>query len=532
MSDALAVVAALWAQMRFIRLAVLVVSVEQPLSAWLRPGSSATGALRAATLGSQLVCITFPGPLTFFASLSTTLALGWACLPYEVDNSGTYGLLADLALWCGLAWAAASGQDAADGWQQSAPTLRAIFSTTYAFAALAKLNSDYANVRTSACTVFTLLVGEGFVPAAVSRRLLALLGDRAVLGLLHLALVLLEAVEILIPLLLPFAPLQLAFLVVWAFHLALGSIAYDYSVIAVASLVACAPPAQVVHLAWMSTAAPARLAALALALISCRRLEAQRCRELGSPEHVASLLWLGLLCPVLWLDAAAPTPPGLLGALSEGDGGAPPPPLALSGAVLLLLTVANGLGPYLGYKTVATWAMFSNLHVEGGTTNHWLWPAAWQPFGCCRELATVEATDAARLRTYHTYSAFDATFEGARSPLQAFAARTGCAMRSHANSVLGRGGAVTTIFPYRVPLWQLRRMVSVEVLGAERRKDFFVEYSLPGEKATRRFEVRDGKLSPASDPLLATPPPLLLQKLISFKSVPVDERDCGVCHGP
>ena len=145
------------------------------------------------------------------------------------------------------------------------------------------------------------------------------------------------------------------------------------------------------------------------------------------------------------------------------------------------------------------------------------------------------ATDSELLKGYHTFSGFDAAGEGTAgivSPLQAFARRNGCEMVSHANSVLGRGGAVTTIFPYRVPLWQLRRMVSVEVLGAERRKDFFVEYSLPGEKATRRFEVRDGKLSPASDPLLATPPPLLLQKLISFKSVPVDERDCGVCHGP
>ncbi|CAK0878643.1 unnamed protein product, partial [Prorocentrum cordatum] len=517
---ALGVVAALWAQMRFIRLTVLVVSCEQPLSVWLQPSDRTAGALRVGALVATLMCIAFPGPLTFFASLSTTLSLGWACLPYEVDNSGTYGLLADLNLWCGFAWAATSGHDAALGWQQSAPALRTIFGTTYAFAALAKLNSDYVNVRKSSCTVFTLLVGEGFVPAALSRRLIALLGDGAVLSLLHLALVLLEAVEVLIPLLLPLAPLRWSLGTAWAFHLLLGSIAYDYSVIAVASLVACAPPAQVVHLAWRVTSPPARLAATALALLGCRRLEAQRCRELGSPEHLASLLWLCALRPALWWTAPRPRRlawqvrwgPGRRGGAAFGRGQRP--------------------GPVPRLQTVATWAMFSNLHVEGGRTNHWFWSASWQPFRFCRELATVEATDVEQLRTYHTFSQFDAALEGERSPIQAFAARTGCAMKSHANSVLGRGGAVTTIFPYRVPLWQLRRMISVEVLGTERGTDFFVEYSVLGQPGRRRFEVKDGKISPASDPVLASPPPLLLQKLLSFKSVPVAERDCGVCHGP
>ena len=97
-------------------------------------------------------------------------------------------------------------------------------------------------------------------------------------------------------------------------------------------------------------------------------------------------------------------------------------------------------------------------------------------------------------------------------------------------AVLGRGGAVSTVFPYRVPLWQLRRMVSVEVLPTTR--SFFVEYSLPGQTARCRFEAVGGRLSPGSDAALARPPPLLLQKLVAFKSVLVDDRDCGVCHGP
>ena len=42
--------------------------------------------------------------------------------------------------------------------------------------------------------------------------------------------------------------------------------------------------------------------------------------------------------------------------------------------VLLILIVANSLGPYLGYKTYATMTMYSNLSIANGTTNHLLIP--------------------------------------------------------------------------------------------------------------------------------------------------------------
>ena len=72
-------------------------------------------------------------------------------------------------------------------------------------------------------------------------------------------------------------------------------------------------------------------------------------------------------------------------------------------------------------------------------------------------------------------------------------------------------------------------MVSVEVLPT--RRDFFVEYTDSGG-ARCRFEVRGGEMVAGSDPRLARPPLLLLQKLVSFKSVLVDDSECGVCHGP
>ena len=96
---------------------------------------------------------------------------------------------------------------------------------------------------------------------------------------------------------------------------------------------------------------------------------------------------------------------------------------------------------------------------------------------------------------------------------------------------MGRGGEVHSIFPYRVPYFQLRRMVSLEV--APTTPDFYVEYLRPAHAPGRlRFEACAGRPTPDSDAHLARPPPLLLQKLTAFKSVLVDDGDVGVCHGP
>ncbi|HEV7500726.1 MAG TPA: hypothetical protein VGQ33_12015, partial [Vicinamibacteria bacterium] len=52
----------------------------------------------------------------------------------------------------------------------------------------------------------------------------------------------------------------------------------------------------------------------------------------------------------------------------------------------------NGLCPYLGLKTEDSFAMFSNLHTEGGVTNHYLIPAAWQIAPFERDLVTVKSS--------------------------------------------------------------------------------------------------------------------------------------------
>jgi len=118
--------------MRFVRLAVLVFSRGAPLTDWLRGPDGVTCALRVSALAAGTAVVHRSSVAGGSVRDShDTLALGWACLPYEVDNSGTYGLLADANLWCGMVCAWATGRTASEGWQLCAPAARTIFVTTY-----------------------------------------------------------------------------------------------------------------------------------------------------------------------------------------------------------------------------------------------------------------------------------------------------------------------------------------------------------------------------------------------------------------
>ncbi len=59
-----------------------------------------------------------------------------------------------------------------------------------------------------------------------------------------------------------------------------------------------------------------------------------------------------------------------------------------------LIVFLNGTSPYLGLKTENSYAMFSNLRTEGGTTNHFLVPASVQIFDFQKEVVhIVSSTD-------------------------------------------------------------------------------------------------------------------------------------------
>jgi hypothetical protein len=62
-----------------------------------------------------------------------------------------------------------------------------------------------------------------------------------------------------------------------------------------------------------------------------------------------------------------------------------------------------GCLPYLGLGTDRTWGMYSNLRVEGGTTNHLIVPATSQRFGFQRDLVAVKTSSAPGLQSLATH---------------------------------------------------------------------------------------------------------------------------------
>jgi hypothetical protein len=54
-----------------------------------------------------------------------------------------------------------------------------------------------------------------------------------------------------------------------------------------------------------------------------------------------------------------------------------------------LLVFVNGLSPYFGLKTENSYAMFSNLKTENGSTNHFVMPASFQVFNYQKDVVDV-----------------------------------------------------------------------------------------------------------------------------------------------
>jgi len=68
---------------------------------------------------------------------------------------------------------------------------------------------------------------------------------------------------------------------------------------------------------------------------------------------------------------------------------APPARTPLWPLVLPLLYFLSCLSPYVGLKTESSITMFSNLHTEGGETNHLFFPAPPYIFNYQRDLVTI-----------------------------------------------------------------------------------------------------------------------------------------------
>ncbi|MEM9661830.1 MAG: hypothetical protein AAF937_05935 [Planctomycetota bacterium] len=157
----------------------------------------------------------------------------------------------------------------------------------------------------------------------------------------------------------------------------------------------------------------------------------------------------------------------------EADAHAPRWPAA---GLFALLTF-NGLCPYLGFKTQTSFSMFSNLRTELGETNHFFMPS----------LTLSEKT-----------ADMVAVHESTHWKLQ----------------LMADAGEL-------IPFFELQRYAAHD-------PDFTVSYTPWGE-TDPIFASRDGSSDPRGDQVFDTPP-LLLRKVIGFRSVPPPDEPCTCRH--
>jgi hypothetical protein len=164
------------------------------------------------------------------------------------------------------------------------------------------------------------------------------------------------------------------------------------------------------------------------------------------------------------------------------------------------LLVVNGLGPYLGYKTIATFGMFSNLRTEGGATNHLLLPPA-PPDSLENDLIEIADSSSPRLRSFGRHGVRVSYFElrrllGGRDSVP--------------DSVIAQSSRAAPGF----------RALANEVMAEE----FWVVYVRNGRtiRASRRSD-------PGAE--VFRPPPWLLSKLIGFHQVGRSPGRCVLVTG-
>ncbi|CAK0847978.1 unnamed protein product [Prorocentrum cordatum] len=394
--EAFRVVACLWGQMHLLRLVALLSRSRWTLQEWL----STTGSRASAMLLSCVMCVLAPGEATAFAAVSSSLANTLAMMPDEVDSAGPLELLVHANLLVGLAWALLTGRSAYEGWAACGPAVRSLTTVVLAFASLARLNREYRNVRRSACTALSLQLWDALLVRIGIERLPDVwgAGDRVLLLLLRGTTYIVEAAGIAMPILLWLGSVHVGLGLMWAHCVVLTLItAFDLPCLVVACMPFWVPPRHALALRWVTLTPLARCCSITLTLLLAP-FSPPGASRMDHRHRIAALLWLIAACPLQYTATAGLSElgdPQCCCDLAQQEDGTIVQQVARATVGLALL---NGMCPYLGLRTQATWTMFSNLCVEGGVTNHWIVPASWQIFGYTNECVTVTSTDVPALQ--------------------------------------------------------------------------------------------------------------------------------------
>jgi len=423
-----------------------------------------------------------------------------------------------------------------------ASCVRAQLSVLYASAALAKLNSGWFDPASSCCVQMAAAMLGGWLPAWP--RLLHLLPAAAI------------AFEVGFPLALGAASfgggggegtgrrstLRALMVSGASFHAAIALpppplSVYPFTMLMVPFYVVGLLPEEVGRAAraFASAPPPALAACGAAGVAACFAAVAASRRAAGRFEYPPYMAWeLG----VLWsmtafgsLACAALLPPPRQPPKAQA---ALPPATAARRAASLLPAACLGLlaaMPLLGVRTHPSLAMFSNLDVGGGASNHWLPHAAGLRLP--EWLVPSEYTADAALLLLETDHGGLAAAQVNLAPLLPAATRgdlravNACA-RFYISPPSWRAPPTEPLAPFGLPLVEVRRRLSAQ--PGEGPQDFYLRYREIRAGAPvgpeRLYRRRAGVRTAESDQRLDAPLPPIRALLHRFRAFDVEGNVC------
>ena len=399
---------ALWSQMRLLRLLMeLMYHTSAMKDAGCLQNMPVVSLSReewhwAANFAAHVVAALAPSPLAFLVATVTTLVRSYIILPSGVDNGGTYELICTFNFAIAAAVAVVTGSPGLT--LACLPTVRALALVTYFYAWFSKLNSGFMNCLTHSCNSGYIIFNLSCLcPDAVWRPV----SRSALTAFLQMMIYVTAVVEGLVP-----HALHSAY--TWSlwftccFHLAVGTLAYDFSCTMQASLmlwVSLEHDAGGLSFMVSQEMQVATCVILVLALMTPHLGQLLPTfapfRHCGTVVHGIYVVWTARwMVWAVWIgvpQAGLGVHPGAI------DTGMDWCLVSCCGWLSIVWAVLNGGAPYLGLpKSYGTWSVFSNLRVEGGLSNHYIYNTSWQPFGFLRDVVMVEDSNCPGLHTPQT----------------------------------------------------------------------------------------------------------------------------------
>jgi hypothetical protein len=456
---------------------------------WIRPPMISGWIL---TLAAVCVLLRPRAMLWFAVMLAASITYNVSKWPFVVNHILVESLV-DFTILAALGWTLfrrgvppgplleLDPRTADEVYARFAPVLRGMVIVMYAFAFVAKLNSDFLDANVSCTAVMygrDILHIFPFAPDTHWARVASLWGT--------------IAIEASIPALLCFRRTRVAAIAIGLpFHLMLGLIGHrTFSGLVYAAyflfvdrrflgalgfwserigrrLGVESTRRALTAARWLVPAAITTLVAFATMGISQIGIGPLRL-PLDRIPILVWILWSLLMMSVYFRGIVSPADRTVPTGSPEIRPASPGVLWGMVGVVFL-----NGMNPYVGLKTETAFTMYSNLRTEGGGTNHLFMPSSLKIAGFQEDLVEVLDSDNPRLREF-------------------------------------AGGN------YLLTYFEFRRLAS-GIQG-----DFTVGYLRNGDK--RSFVRKDGV---ASDPELVQPHPVLLAKLLYFR--PVRKNNDGRC---